>query len=249
MAPVTVGEGDRKVLCLHGWFGSATGWGDWPDLVDGSAFTYAFLDYRGYGDRKDVAGEFTMDEIAADGIALADELGWGDFAVLGHSMGGKAAARVLCKAPDRVTRLVGVSPVPAMGVPFDEQTWGLFDGAAQNDGNRAAIIAFSTGDRLSNHWIEQMVAHSVEHSTREAFAAYLTAWAKGDFAADLAGIDVPVKVIVGEHDPAISAAVVEQTWLKQFPSAELDIQTNAGHYAMYETPVASLTVVEEFLSR
>jgi hypothetical protein len=34
------------------------------------------MDLRGYGSRKDVTGEFTMREAAADALALADELGW-----------------------------------------------------------------------------------------------------------------------------------------------------------------------------
>ncbi|MCW2538177.1 MAG: alpha/beta hydrolase fold protein, partial [Modestobacter sp.] len=34
-------------MALHGWFGSATGWGPFADLVDGDRYSYAFLDYRG----------------------------------------------------------------------------------------------------------------------------------------------------------------------------------------------------------
>jgi pimeloyl-ACP methyl ester carboxylesterase len=71
---LTVGSGDRHVMALHGWFGSARGWGSLPDHLVGSAFTYVFPDLRGYGGRRDVTGEFTMAEAAADALALADEL-------------------------------------------------------------------------------------------------------------------------------------------------------------------------------
>jgi pimeloyl-ACP methyl ester carboxylesterase len=244
-----VGSGPSKVMCLHGWFGSSTGWGHWDEVLDGERFTYAFADYRGYGSRRDVAGEFTMAEISADALALADELGWDTFSLVGHSMGGMAIQRVLADAPNRVERLVALTPVPANGVPFDEQGWDLFSGAADNDDNRAMILDITTGNRLSRTWINQVVAHSVEQSTREAFGAYLTAWAKTDFADEIAGTTLPVKVIVGEHDPALSAAVMEQTWLKHYPNAELEVMANAGHYPMFETPVALATSVEEFLSR
>jgi len=139
--------------------------------------------------------------------------------------------------------------VPASGVPFDEDAWALFAGAAGDDGNRRAIIDLTTGNRLSGAWLDRMVAFSVRESTREAFGAYLLAWAKTDFSARLDGIGVPVKVIVGDHDPALGAATMEQTVLRHLPDADLEVLSNAGHYAMFETPVALVTSIEEFLSR
>jgi pimeloyl-ACP methyl ester carboxylesterase len=245
---VLVGSGDTKVICLHGWFGSSTGWGAFPEYLDGERFTYAFPDYRGYGERKDEPGEHTMAEISADTLALADDLGWDTFDLVGHSMGGMAVQRVLADAPDRVRKIVAISPVPAGGVPFDEQSWGLFSSAAADDGSRAAIIDFTTGNRLTRTWIDAVVAHSVERSTREAFGEYLLAWAKTDFADEIAGRDCAVKVIVGEHDPALGEDTMRATFLQHYPKCELEVLPNAGHYAMFETPVALATSVEKFLA-
>jgi pimeloyl-ACP methyl ester carboxylesterase len=207
------------------------------------------MDLRGYGARKEVSGEFTMEEAAADALALADDLGWDRFSLVGHSMGAKVMQQVLLQAPGRVRRLVGVNPVPAAEMPFDEQGWALFSGAAGNPGNRAAIIDFTTGSRLTKTFIDQIVQHSLEHSTVKAFGAYLRSWAKTDFSEQVKGDTTPVKVIVGEQDPALSAEVMEQTWLAFFPGAELVILANAGHYPMFETPVALATSIEEYLGR
>lgn len=243
-----VGSGPTKVIALHGWFGSASGWGMLPELIDGDAYSYAFLDYRGYGARRDVPGAYTIEEVATDTVSLADQLGWDRFALVGHSMGGSAVLRVFANASDRVSAVIGISPVPASGVPFDDETWALFDGAAHNDANRFAIIDLTTGNRQSATWINQMVAHSVAASTREAFGAYLVSWAKYDFADQLPAPSVPVKAIVGEHDPALGPETMEATWLTQLPGCELDVQHNAGHYAMYETPVALVTSIEKTLA-
>jgi pimeloyl-ACP methyl ester carboxylesterase len=249
-SPVIVGSGEHRVLAVHGWFGSARGWGSLPEYLDGSACTYVFMDLRGYGDRKQAGGRFTMEEAASDALALADELGWERFSLIGHSMGGKVAHQVLLQAPHRVRKLVGVSPVPAAGVPMDEQTWALFCGAAGDPGNRAAIIDFTTGSKLTKAFIDQVVRHSLENSVVEAFGAYLLSWARGDFSGQAAnGAAVPVKVIVGETDPALSAAVMKQTWLTYFPDADLEVLANAGHYPMFETPVALATSIERFLGR
>jgi pimeloyl-ACP methyl ester carboxylesterase len=248
-APTVVGTGPRSVLALHGWFGSATGWGDLPDLLDGDRYRVAYLDYRGYGARRGESGSFTLQEIAADALAAADDLGWSQFAVLGHSMGGTAMQRLLVDAGDRVTGMVGISPVPSTGVPFDDQGWQLFSSAAEDRGSRAAIIDLTTGNRLSSTWVDRMVQHSLDSSDVPAFAAYLEAWARTDFSAEVQGNPVPVQVVVGEHDPALGAPVMEQTFLQQYPNASLEVLANAGHYAMYETPVALLTCVERFLDR
>jgi pimeloyl-ACP methyl ester carboxylesterase len=246
---VTVGSGDHHVLALHGWFGSARGWGSLPDYLDGSAFTYVFMDLRGYGDRQQVAGNFTMEEAAADALALADELGWDRFSLVGHSMSGTAMQHVLLRAPERVRRLVGLNPVPATGIPFDEGGWALFSGAAGNRDNRTAIITFTTGSRLTSAFVDQIVQHSLDNSRLEAFGRYLDSWAKDDFSERVRGSQAAVKVIVGEHDPALSAEVMEQTWLAFYPNAELEVLANAGHYPMFETPVALATSIEEFLGR
>jgi pimeloyl-ACP methyl ester carboxylesterase len=250
MAQVTVGSGEHHVLAVHGWFGSGQGWGSLPDYLDKSTYTYVFMDLRGYGDRQKENGEFTMEEAAADALALADELDWDRFSVVGHSMGGKIACQMLLQAPGRVRKLVAVNPVPAAAVPMDEQRWALFSGAAGNPDNRAAIIDFTTGSKLTRTFIHLVVRHSVENSHPQAFGAYLPSWAKTDFS-DQAGKDAgtPVKVIVGETDPALSAEVMRQTWLVYFPAAELEVLANAGHYPMFETPVALATSIEGFLGR
>ena len=247
---VSIGSGDRHVLAVHGWFGSARGWGSLPDFLDRSTYTYAFMDLRGYGGRQQVAGEFTMEEAAADAIALADELGWDRFSVIGHSMGAKVAHQVLLQAPDRVEKLVGLNPVPANAVLMDEEGWQLFSGAAGNAGHRAAIIDFTTGSKLTATFVNHVVRHSLENSNEAAFAAYLQAWAKSDFSGKVqADTSTPVKLIIGVNDPALSAEVMERTWLVFFPEAEMTILPDAGHYPMFESPVSLATSIEEFLGR
>jgi pimeloyl-ACP methyl ester carboxylesterase len=247
---VSIGSGDDHVLVVHGWFGSSRSWGSLPDFLDRSTYTYAFMDLRGYGARKQVPGEFTIAEAAGDALDLADELGWDRFSLIGHSMGGKIAHQILLQAPDRVNKLIGLNPVPASGVPMDEEAWALFSGASGNAGNRAAIIDFSTGSKLTATFINYVVQHSLENSTVEAFAAYLPAWAKSDFSDQVkTDTSTPVKLIVGVNDPAMSADVMEQTWLAFFPAAEMTILPDAGHYPMFESPVSLATSIEEFLGR
>ncbi|MEV4441454.1 alpha/beta hydrolase [Streptomyces sp. NPDC049577] len=243
----TLGTGPHKVLVLHDWFGTSAAWGPFLDHLDPEAFGYAFLDYRGYGERLDVPGAFTLAEIAADALALADRLGWDTFSVVGHSMGGKAAQLVLAEAPRRVRKLAGIAPVPASAYPLEGDAHDLFHGAARNPANRRAILDLVTGNRACGRWLDAMTARSVAGSRPEAFASYLTDWSTQDFAAKVAGSTLPVKVFVGEHDLALTPEAMRGTWLAHYPRAELEVLANSGHYPMYEIPVAFATTLEAFL--
>ncbi|TDE57219.1 alpha/beta hydrolase [Nonomuraea mesophila] len=253
MAPVVLphdvtGSGPHHVIVLHGWLGDRTSFRKVRPYLDGDAFSYAFPDYRGYGEARDLTGDYSLAEISGDVIALADKLGWETFSLVGHSMGGTAMQRVMLDAPGRVRRLVGVSPVPASGVPFDEQSWALFSGSAEEPANRRAIVDLTTGNRLPGAWLDEMVAGSLAGSTVAAYRGYLDAWAKTDFHGEVTGSATPVLVIAGEHDPALSAGVMRGTWLQWYTDAELLTFADAGHYAMDETPLALVSAIERFLA-
>jgi pimeloyl-ACP methyl ester carboxylesterase len=242
-----IGNGAHKVIVLHGWFGDETAHAPMYDALDRDAFTFAFPAYRGYGKSKHLTGDYSMREISADVRALADELGWKRFSLVGHSMGGMAIQRVYADAPDRVVKLVAITPVPASGVPFDEATWDTFSAAVNNSAAREGIIDFSTGKRHTKTWIGHIARQSEATATRAAFGGYLDAWVHSNFLDDIKVRDVPVLAIVGEHDAAITPDVMKATYLATYPNAELMVMANAGHYPMNETPVALATAIQNFL--
>lgn len=243
----TLGHGPKTVFLLHGWFGSADGWGSFSDFLDPEVATWVFTDNRGYGARQSESGDFSLDEVAGDILALADELGAQRFSLVGHSMGGAEVLRVLALAPDRVERIVAITPVGASPTPLDEAGRDLFFGAPDDDGKRYGIIDFTTGSRLTPQFIDAIVTWSREHSTVDAFRGAVQAWANADFLEDVAGNPIPIQVIVGEHDPALGEETVKQTYVPNFPGATIEVMANAGHYPMFETPVALATSINHFI--
>ncbi len=241
------GSGKEGVIVLHGWFGDHTTFAPTFVYLDTETFTYAFMDYRGYGASRDIGGEHTMSEIAGDAIDLAGHLGWDRFHVVGHSMGGKALQRVALDASGRVKSGVAVTPVPAAALPLDADSEALFGGAADSDDNRRTILDFTTGNRLTAKWIDLALKHSRDTTTRDAYADYFTAFAKTGFEDEVKGLELPILVLVGEHDPAFNSEAMEQTYLAWLPKARMEVVTNAGHYPMQETPVDLVTRMEAFM--
>ncbi|MFB7508393.1 alpha/beta fold hydrolase [Streptomyces broussonetiae] len=241
------GDGAHKVFAVHGWFADRSAYAAvLPDL-DRSAFAYALVDLRGYGEARDAAGPYTTAAAAGDLLELADRLGWARFSVVGHSMGGAVAQRLAALAPHRLRRIVGVSPVPASGLPLAGEQAALFTDAADRPANRRVIIDVTTGGRRPAAWLDRMVARSLQRSDARAFRAWLDSWAGEDFHADVEGCAVPALAVAGELDPALSPAVMRQTWMSWFPRGELVALSGAGHYAMDETPLELIRTVESFL--
>lgn len=246
---IIVGNGPHKVIALHGWLGHADGWGPFPRYLDGNTYSYAFMDCRGYGRMCGKGGPYTMQQVADDAIALADELGWTRFSVIGHSMSGVAIQLVWLAGPDRVRALVGITPVSAAGVPFDDNGWQLFSVAGDSVDARRKVIEITTGHRLTDTWLDMMAADTRTNADDEAVAAYLPSWSGADFADRLAAPQPPVLILAGEHDPSLSESVCRATWLQHYPDAQLQVISNAGHYPMNETPIILATHIEAFLGK
>ncbi|MFJ4876591.1 alpha/beta fold hydrolase [Streptomyces sp. NPDC088745] len=242
-----VGEGSHHVLAVHGWFADRSAYAAiLPDL-DLETFRYALVDLRGYGESLNTGGSFTTREGAADVLAVADHLGWERFSLVGHSMGGSVVQRVVAAAPERVRRLVGVSPVPASGLPMPPEQWELFAEAADRPENRRVILDLTTGGNRPSAWLDRMVQQSVGRSDAKAFRAWLDSWAGEDFHEDVMGSPVPALAVVGALDPALGAALTRETWMRWYARAELAEIGGAGHYAMDETPLELVRTVEDFL--
>jgi pimeloyl-ACP methyl ester carboxylesterase len=243
------GNGPHHVFALHGWFGDQTAYAPLCDALSPDEFTYIFPSYRGYGGSRDIRGEYTIDEIASDVLALADSLKVERFSLVGHSMGGKAIQRVLANAPDRVMKLVAVAPVPASGVPFDDATYAMFESAVANEEAACGIVGFSTGGRLSPVWVKHIATYPKRHALDEAFSGYLPSWARSDFHQEIEGSPVPILVAIGESDGGINEDLMRATYMRWYPNAQLVVIANSGHYPMNETPVAFATLMESFLRR
>ncbi len=242
-----IGNGARCVMVLHGWFGDSQIFSGIFPYLNSEEYSYVFMDYRGYGKSMHRKGDYTMAEISADVVALADSLGWQQFHLVGHSMGGMAIQRVAVDARDRILSCTAVTPVPACGLPFGEEEWGLFMGAAGSDEMRAMIANHSVSNRLPATWTAATVKHSRDTSLEEAYAAYARAFIKTDFAEHVKGLTVPVHVMIGEHDPNLNLEFMTQTFMQWYPNASLEVLPNSGHYPMQEIPLFFVSQLEKYL--
>jgi aminoacrylate hydrolase len=79
----------------------------WRPQIDElrSRFTVVAFDNRGIGASTIRDGRLTIEDMAADALAIADALGFDRFHLAGHSMGGVIAQAVALAAPERMLSL------------------------------------------------------------------------------------------------------------------------------------------------
>jgi proline iminopeptidase len=228
------------------------------------------LDLRGTGDSAIPAdpSSYRCDRLVDDVLALQDHLGLASADVLGHSAGANIAVQYALRHPNRVGRLVlvtpsgrsvGLEPDPAMrreivslrqGEPWFKDAAAAFERVAAGGGAEedwAAVAPFSYG-----RWDAAARAHDAageEHTNEEAAVAFA---ADGAFDPDatrsgLADLRTPVLVIGGSLDLQRPPAVTAE-FAALFANSRLVVQPGAGHFPWLDDPGQFVSAVTEFLN-
>lgn len=245
-----VGSGDEGVIVLHDFYGCRDTWAFARNFFATSAFTYAFAEVRGYGESRNLAGDFTPAEAAADVLALADNLGWEKFHIVGHSMSGMLAQRVVLDGGERIRSAVLNTPVAASGLSFTPEGFAIIAGSIEDNGLLREAFDALTGARLAPEWLDFKIRQTRATRSREAQAGYLKNLTEQGFLDDIRGNETPMLIIIGEYDmEPFTEATARATFTEWYPNAEIAVCRNAGHYPQQEAPVYVATVMNEFLRR
>lgn len=187
------GAGPECVLVMHDWLGDHTNYESVMPYLDGAAFTYVFVDLRGYGKSIHMRGDYNVQEIAADCLKLANQLGWHRFHLIGHSMTGMATQRIAADAPDRIRSAIAVCPISAAGNQLNEEALRFFSSTCENDDAFRRLVKFVTGG-LSDRWANVKLRQNRERVAPECRSGYLQMLSTTHFVEDVRGLETPYLV-------------------------------------------------------
>jgi esterase len=244
---VIYGHGPRKAVALHSLFADGGSFQPLMAAFDPEKWSVALLDVRGYGRSKTVSGPFDLRTVAADALALTDHLGWREFSVVGHSMGGKAGIKLVELAKGKVGKLIGLSPIWCEAGLYSDQQMAFLRSSVENIHARASIMRNTTGNRLSDNWYAKTANASADGSAKEAYAGYVESLFGDDFESSIRFVDIPVLVIAGAEDRP-NVEMVRNHWSKKLRNVETIVLEGCGHWALQEMPLRVGAMVEQFLS-
>lgn len=98
--------GEVPVLALHGWLDNSQSFVPLFDHLDGLDLVALDLPGHGRSPQRPTGVRYHFDDYVFDVLAVADELGWSRFHLLGHSLGGAVSTMVAAACPDAVRSLV-----------------------------------------------------------------------------------------------------------------------------------------------
>ena len=166
------GTGKEGVIVMHDFYGCKDTWSFARKFFNTSEFTFAFTEVRGYGDSRHFLGEYSPKEASTDILKLADNLGWDSFHIMGHSMSGMLAQRVMLDGGSRVQSAILNTPVAASGLSFSPEGFALIEESI--DSNKALVRAFNAlaGERLGKEWSDFKVRQTRANRLKKAQSEY-----------------------------------------------------------------------------
>ena len=245
---VQAGDGPAVVL-LHGLFGAARNWGAIQRAI-APQFRVVALDMRNHGESPHAA-DMRYATQAEDVRETLRSLGIETAAVVGHSMGGKAAMAMALRWPDQVGRLLVADIAPV-------------DYQHGNDAIARAMAAIPLTASLTRQQADAMLALVAPRADIRAFLLQnLRFGAQPHWRIGLDEITAAIPDLEGWADvpgrypgPALFVTGGESDYVRaehrpmirdQFVAARFVAVKRAGHWVHADNPAGFLSVLQAFL--
>ncbi|WP_215398791.1 alpha/beta fold hydrolase [Rheinheimera oceanensis] len=243
------GQGEA-VLLLHGLGSCAEHWS--AQMAELSQhYNVIAADFRGHGHSSPSRQPFTMQQLAADMLALLQHLNIARCQVIGFSLGGMVAFELALLAPQCIQSLVIINSGPQLAVQGWRLTLLLWF--------RLAVIRFLGMRRLGQiigaklfpqaeqqHLVAQF-ARQMALTDKRSYRHTLGAISRFSVQSQLDRLVLPVLVIAADQD--YSPVASKAAFVSLLPDAELIVIPNSRHATPLDQPDALNTQLLSFLAK
>lgn len=244
IAFIEAGEG-QPLIFIHGNYSSRRWFlNQLHDPPEG--WRYIAVDMPNFGESDPLPGPVSMQAYAGAVIGFADALGLGEFAVLGHSLGGSVAQLIAVTQPERVTHMVLMASAGPAGHFTSDDHLGLLE---KFKGNRDLLGRALAGTVPTNRpdWFEWLVDDAMNMQLH-AYTDNAVALMHSDLTGLTDRYTGPVLVIRGELDlPHLITDEIARLTADSYRNGQLLTWEGVGHSPQLEDPARFNTTLERFL--
>jgi 2-succinyl-6-hydroxy-2,4-cyclohexadiene-1-carboxylate synthase len=254
------GEGALTLVLLHGFSGSAAGWGDLLDTLAGYGLRIIALDLPGHGrsSAPPDARRYAFARCQQDILAALQALGVsaGRALLLGYSLGGRIALYTAFSGFFRALILESASP--GLADPLEREQRRLSDEALAASIEREGVAPFiarwenlplfNSQRALPRSRREELHRQRLRNSAVGLAQSLRGAGAgvQPSLRARLPCLHIPVLLIAGELDAKFTATARDMALA--LPQAQVQIVPAAGHNTHLEQPHEFLALLRNFSS-
>jgi len=225
----------------------------WKDQIEILADTHRVITYdvRGHGKSELGDGHVLIDFLVDDLFALMDHLGIQSANVVGLSMGGYVALRGVEREPERFLSLVLSNTKSEADTNEAKAKRADAIRTIQKDGVKAFSENFLksvfASESFDKHPQEiRKVRTMIEKTSPDTLCRTLIALAARTDTTDALGkLNIPVLIIVGEHDQ-LTPPSAAQSMANRIPDAQIHILPDAAHMSNLESPEEFNTHLRNF---
>jgi 3-oxoadipate enol-lactonase len=222
----------------------------WEPQVSAFAEQFHVLRYdtRGHGQSSSPPPPYSVEELAADTIALADSLGIGRFHFCGLSLGGMIGMSLALRHPARLKKLVLCNTAAKIGTL---EMWNARIETVRGKGmpeiaNATPARWFTPAFQASKPDVVASAMRAMIALDPEGYVGGCTAVRDFDARPSVGRIRVPTLVIAGTHDPATPPA--DGRFLAEHIPGARYVELNAAHISNVEDASGFTSEVLSFLA-
>ena len=243
------GPDDRPVLVLSHSLGQDHGMWD-PQVADFSThFRVLQYDTRGHGASSVTPGDYSVEQLANDVLALTGSLGIDRFAFCGLSLGGMIAQWLAVHAPDRVTAVVlantSARPDPER---MEARRRKVLESGMNSVADEVMGRFFSPRLLASNDPLVASSRRTLQATDPIGYAGCCAAVRDMDQRNALSSIRCPVLIVDGELDVSLPWKGHGDILARDIPGAAV-VHLPAAHLSNLECPRAFTSAVLRFVTQ
>jgi pimeloyl-ACP methyl ester carboxylesterase len=250
------GEGPERVVFIHGFQASARIWRMTQEALPADRYASIAINNRGAGASEAPPDEadFGIEPFAADAFELLTQLGWRDFTLVGHSMGGPTATQFAVDHPSLLKGLVLLDPADPDGRGADmtpEAMTQLIDArmAARREQQARGAVGDAIDARAATAPADLMraLAQDMRDAPERRLRGSMRSMMTVRLGERVKSLPMPVLLAGGDADELIPVAAMLATWAKYPAGTGLAFWHGVGHSPNLDCPAELAALIRRFV--